>query len=140
MDDVRHRSFVSDARRVQVYAVCFAFTDFFFMLVAGIFVDDFFALLLFEDALDAGEAFGAVARDAFSEADGEDAVAFAAGDAIFAFFLSALAIESASQSFFFGTPAVADVRLLSHAAEPASPAISFMVRPVSADLSYWSMS
>src|SRR5271157_257673 len=50
-----------------------------------------------------------------------------------ALFASALAIESASQSFFVEPPAAETLRLLFHSAEPASPAISSMVRWVSTE-------
>src|SRR5271157_5315949 len=50
-----------------------------------------------------------------------------------AFFASALAIESASQSFFFEPPAAETLRLLFHSAEPASPAISSIERFVSTE-------
>src|SRR5271157_4456956 len=50
-----------------------------------------------------------------------------------ALFASALAIESASHSFFVEPPAAETLRLLFHSAEPASPAISSMVRWVSTE-------
>src|SRR5271157_32939 len=53
--------------------------------------------------------------------------------AALALFASALAIESASQSFCFEPPAAVTLRLLFHSAEPASPAISSMVRWVSTE-------
>jgi len=45
-----------------------------------------------------------------------------------AFLASALAMESASQSFLLDPPRLVAFRLLSHAADPSSPAISFSVR------------
>src|SRR5271157_3201938 len=50
-----------------------------------------------------------------------------------ALFASALAIESASHSFFVEPPAAETLRLLFHSAEPASPAIPSMVRWVSTE-------
>jgi hypothetical protein len=144
MDGVRHRLFVPDPRWIETQAVFVCRVDFFFELLAGVFAEDFAELFFagfiatadsFADVLAAG-FFGASAT-VVADLAAED---LALEDASFAFFLSALAIDSASQSFFLGTPAVADLRLLSHAADPASPAISSIVRPVSTDLSYWSMS
>src|SRR5271157_2101605 len=58
---------------------------------------------------------------------------FAVFFAAVALFASALAIESASQSFFFEPPVAETLRLLFHSAEPASPAISSMDRLVSTE-------
>lgn len=136
-----HRRFVADVRCIEGYAR-FSTADFFFIeleaeegppvLSSGAETADFAALV-------EGTAVRAVRREAGSS---DSLLVFPREDfaVAFAFFASALAIASASQSFLLELPRADALRLLSHSADPSSPAICLSERLVSTDQSYLSMS
>ena len=141
MDGMRHWRFATDVRCVEGYARFFSADFFFIELDAGVRPP---VLSSGADAADfAALAEGTVVRAVRREAGCADSLPVFPREVFavaFAFFASALAIDSASQSFLLETPRADALRLLSHSAEPSSPAICLSDRFVSTDQSYLSMS
>lgn len=136
MDGAWHQRFAAYTRGAGSYAYFFSFSaEFFFTATEA--EERTPVLSSRAEAADFAAAIeGSAVRAARRRPGVPDVLlVFTAEDffAVFAFLASAFAIESASQSFLLEPPRVEAFRLLSHAAEPSSPAICLSERLVSTE-------